>query len=103
MTLPATIPAEAVVDQLFSQNSVGVAVLDGEWRYVRVNDALAAMNRLPAAAHAGRTPLELLPYAADVLEPLLRTVFSGEPVVDIAAEVDGRSFLASYLPVRTGR
>ena len=102
MTLPATIPAEAVVDQLFSQNSVGVAVLDGAWRYVRVNDALAAMNRLPAAAHAGRTPLELLPYAADVLEPLLRTVFSGEPVVDVVGEVDGRSFLASYLPVRTG-
>jgi serine phosphatase RsbU (regulator of sigma subunit)/PAS domain-containing protein len=102
MALPATIPAEAVVDQLFSQNSVGVAVLDRDRRYVRVNDALAAMNRLPAAEHVGRTPIELLPYAAAVLEPLLETVYGGEPVVDVAAEVDGRSFLASYLPVHTG-
>ena len=100
MALPATIPAEAVVDQLFSQSTVGVAVLDGDGRYVRVNGALAAMNGPPAAAHVGRSPAEVLPWAADVLRPLLARVLGGEAVRDVRGEAGGRSFLASCLPVR---
>ena len=102
MRLPATIPAEVVVDQLFAQNSVGVAVLDAEGRYVRINDALAAMNRVPAAEHIGRTPSDVLPYARDLLDALLGRVLSGEPVADLRGEVDGRTFVASYLPVSSG-
>src|SRR3712207_4979341 len=102
MALPTTIPAEAVVDQLFSQNSVGVAVLDREGRYVRINEALAAIHAEPVAAHIGRTPMEVLPWAADALEPLVRQVLGGDAVVDLRGEVAGRSFTFSYLPVRTG-
>ena len=102
MGLPATIPADAVVEQLFAQSSVGVAVLDREGRYVRINEALAAINGQPVSAHIGRTPLEVLPFAAEALEPLLAQVLGGEPVLDLQAELAGRSFTVSYLPVRTG-
>jgi serine phosphatase RsbU (regulator of sigma subunit)/PAS domain-containing protein len=102
VAFPATIPAEAVVDQLFSQNSVGVAVLDADARYLRVNDALATMNGLSAADHVGRTPYDVLPAFAEGLRPLLDAVLGGDPVVDLRAETHGRSFVASYLPVRTG-
>ena len=81
---------------------MGVAVLDREGRYVRINAALAAINREPASAHLGRTPMEVLPYAADALEPLVKQVLGGDPVLDLKAEVAGRSFTVSYLPVRTG-
>jgi PAS domain S-box-containing protein len=107
MAAPATIPAEAVVDQLFSQNTVGVAVFDREARYVRINDALAAMNGIPAAAHVGHTIAELLPAAAPRMQPLIDTVLGGEAVIDLETQLDehggqSRSFRGSFLPVRSG-
>ena len=104
----ATIPADAVVDQLFTQNTVGVAVLDREGRYLRINDALAAINGLPAEAHIGHTLAELLPAAAPAMQPLLDAVLvHGQAVVDVETEVDehggrSRSFRGSFLPVRSG-
>jgi serine phosphatase RsbU (regulator of sigma subunit)/PAS domain-containing protein len=104
---PATIPAEAVVDQLFSQNTVGVAMLDREARYLRINDALAAMNRIPVADHIGRTMHELMPQAAAMMDPLLAAVMAGQPVVDVESAIDehggtSRTFRGSFLPIRQG-
>lgn len=103
----ATIPAEAVVDQLFSQNTVGIAVLDRDGRYLRINDALAAMNGLPAPAHIGHTLAELLPEAGSRLQPLIDAALAGRPVIDLETRVDehggrSRSFSGSFLPVRSG-
>jgi PAS domain S-box-containing protein len=100
----------ALADVLFQTVAVGVGLIDRELRYVRVNEALAAMNGRPAAEHAGRAVREVLPpVAADALEPLLRRVIAtGEPVLDLAftARVPDRGtrdFVASYVPVRDER
>jgi len=62
---------------LFQTAGAGVAFVDAELRYVRVNDALAAMNGLPAAAHVARPVRDVLPPAsADALERLLRRVMA---------------------------
>ena len=50
----------ALVEALWS-GPVGIAVLDAELRFVRVNDALAAMTELAAEAHVGRTLGDLVP------------------------------------------
>ena len=41
------------------------AFIDTELRYVSINDHLAKINRLPAAAHIGRTLREVLGDLAD--------------------------------------
>ena len=77
-------------------------------RFVAVNERLAAMNGLPAAAHIGRTPREAVPMIAGQVEPLLRRALdTGEPIagVEIEAETAAhpgrrRSYLAGYYPVR---
>ena len=91
---------------LFETAGTGVAVVDGELRYVRVNATLAAMNSRSVEAHEGRRVRDVLPGpAADAIEPLLRRVIeTGEPVLDLpfaAATPRGpRHFLSTYYPTR---
>jgi PAS domain S-box-containing protein len=75
----------AALDALFDSSPLGVAIFDGELRYVRINEALAAMNELPAADHLGRTVTEILdPEAAADLTELQRDVLAtGRPVIDL--------------------
>ncbi|HET7902321.1 MAG TPA: SpoIIE family protein phosphatase [Candidatus Nanopelagicales bacterium] len=64
----------------FEQAPMGVAVLDGDLRYLAINEPLARINELPVAAHLGRAVAEVLPAIWPTLEPLLRRALSGEPV-----------------------
>jgi PAS domain S-box-containing protein len=98
----------AVVDAVFAAAPVGLAFMDTNFRYVRVNEALAAMNGLPSEEHFGRTLRDVLgeELAAEI-EPLHRRVIeSGEPILDLPFEraVPGRpreprNWLVSYYPV----
>jgi GAF domain-containing protein len=66
--------------QLLDQVEVGFAVLDSALRYVEINPILAAINGVPADAHLGRTPREIVPGVADVVEQqLLRVLHTGRP------------------------
>lgn len=99
----------AVVDAVFAAAPVGLAMMDTSFHYVRVNDALARMNGLPAEDHFGRTLRDVLgdELAAEI-EPLHRQVLeTGEPVLDLhvhravpGAPDDMRHWLVSYYPVR---
>jgi PAS domain S-box-containing protein len=98
----------AQLDTLLVSAPVGIGFWDRELRFVRVNDALAAINRLPAEEHVGRALADVIPHLAPRLEPLYRQVLeSGEPIVhtestDDAGEQigDKRHWLSSYYPVR---
>ncbi|WP_335980646.1 SpoIIE family protein phosphatase [Streptomyces sp. CA2R106] len=77
----------ASLDALFDSSPLGVAILDRDLRYVRVNDALAAMNGMPREEHLGLRVNELLDGAtarelATIQQHVLRT---GKPVVDVVA------------------
>src|SRR5207244_4325824 len=50
----------AVLDSVFAAAPVGMALMDTAFRYVRVNEALARMNGLPADEHFGRTLRDVL-------------------------------------------
>lgn len=100
--------ARAVTDAIIATAPEGFALFDTELRYVRVNDALAEINGVPAAAHPGRRLREIAPgiSAEDHEAPLRQVLASGEPVVDL--EVTGRTaadphvdhtWLVSYYPV----
>jgi len=78
---------QAALDELettYQGAPVGLCVFDRQLRYVRINDRLAEMNGLPVEAHLGRTPREIVPALADVIEGIAAKVFStGQPVVDL--------------------
>jgi len=102
--------ATTIFDALFSQAPVGLAYLDRELRYVRINETLAAVNGLPVEAHVGRRAAELIPNLWPRIGPIIRRVLDrGEPVIN--QEVVGETaatlgqthhWLVSYYPVRTG-
>ena len=90
---------------LLGQEAVGVALLDREYRYVRINAALARLNGATPEEHRGRTVADVLPpdTAGRIVE-LVDEVLAGRPVVDFeisAPDAEGveRLFVISYLPV----
>jgi len=63
---------------------VGLCVLDRAMRYVRINERLAEIHGLPADAHIGRTPREIVPALADAIDAIAQQVFrTGRPVCDV--------------------
>ncbi|MGZ8783065.1 MAG: PAS domain-containing protein [Gaiellaceae bacterium] len=98
----------AQLDTLLLSAPVAIGFWDRELRFVRVNDALAQLNRQAPEAHIGKTLAEVIPVLAVQLEPLYRRVLeTGEPVVheestdkEIAGPGDARHWLSSYYPVR---
>jgi hypothetical protein len=97
----------AVLDTVFRGAPIGLAFVDRELRFVRVNDALAALSGAPVDAHLGRSVGDVLGDAAALVVPLFEEVFrTGAPVLDrdivtqVGPDDDGpRTFLASYYPV----
>jgi len=98
----------AQLETIYRTAPVGLAFLDTDRRYVSVNDRLAEFNGLPAAAHIGRTPDEVVPGLAEELRPVYdRIIERGEEVPD--CELHGatasrpgieRDWLNSYHPVK---
>jgi PAS domain S-box-containing protein len=101
-----TSQASALFDIVGAGAPVGLALLDTDLRFVRVNAALAAINGRPVEQHIGKRIEEVLPELGDVLVPVYRQVLeTGEPILDreVAREGPGghvRHVLASWFPVR---
>jgi PAS domain S-box-containing protein len=102
-----TASAHAVLEALYQSAPVGLGYWDAELRYRRVNRKLAEINGLPAEAHIGRTPAELLGAVGQRAEAAFRRVletrsaivemsFTGETP---AAPGSIRNWLASFYPV----
>src|SRR5690606_3116755 len=87
------------------------ALLDRELRFVRLNEALAAIDGLPPGAHVGRPIRDVSPQLGASLERFIdRIVETGRPVLDL--EVSGetkarpgeqRHWLVNYHPVYDDR
>ncbi|WP_242371455.1 GAF domain-containing protein [Anaeromyxobacter sp. SG26] len=99
-----------VLDALFGAAPVALALFDREMRYTRVNARLEAMNGVPAAAHLGRTPLQVLPgLPGEQLAVRFRTVLeTGRSIESVtlgetpAAPGTSRRWRESWFPVRVG-
>jgi len=90
----------ALLDVVFERAPVGLAVLDTQVRYVRVNERVAAMDGIPAGDHVGKTIAELLPdLPSQVHADIERVARTGEPLIDVDVSAD-REYLASYWPVQ---
>jgi PAS domain S-box-containing protein len=99
--------ASALFDIVGEGAPVGLAFVDTELRFVRVNAALAAINGRPVEEHLGRRIDEVLPeIGPQLLEVYQQVLATGEPVLqrEITGERPGtgrvRHVLASWFPVR---
>jgi two-component system NtrC family sensor kinase len=99
-----------LLETLQASAPVGFGYVDRDFRIVRLNDSLAAVNGSPVELQLGRTIAEVAPDLWTQIEPAYRKVLhTGNPVVNL--EVTGRSavqpeqirtWLSSLHPVRLG-
>ena len=97
----------ALLDTVFQGTAIGLAFVDRGLRFVRVNEALAALSGVPGDEHLGRTVTEVFGDLAEQFVPLFEEAFrSGRPVLDheITPTAEpgsetGRIYLASCYPV----
>lgn len=72
---------------LYQHAPVGLALLDRELRFVRVNEFLATLTGLKPERHLGRSLFTVLPDLKPELEPVLAELMAkGAPVRDVAIE-----------------
>ncbi|MGZ4762051.1 MAG: HD domain-containing phosphohydrolase [Ilumatobacteraceae bacterium] len=108
----ASIGADALafLDSLQSSAPMGVGFVDRSFRYVRVNDALAAINGPSVQEHIGRAVAEVVPALWAEIEPHYHRVLdTGEAVLNV--EMSGttaaepyrtRHWARTFYPVRDG-
>ncbi|MEG4170383.1 MULTISPECIES: PAS domain S-box protein [unclassified Microcoleus] len=96
------------IESLYQTTPVGLAVLDRDLRFLRINQRFAQMNGLSVEMHIGRTLREIVPDWADTAEPLLGNLLdTGEPIRNF--ELTGatraqptvvRTWLQNWWPLR---
>ncbi len=96
----------ALIESLFAGAEFGLALLDAELRFVRVNAAMAHINGLAVEDHVGQTMAQVLPELADVpMQACRQTLETGRPIHDLRIsfgprnDAAVRTFDCSYYPV----
>ena len=98
----------AELNSIYATAPVGLAVLDTDLRYLRINDLLAVKNGMPAEQHIGRHVREIVPSIARSIETICRELlatgkprFNVEMIGETAAQPDvKRTWVNSYFPLR---
>jgi PAS domain S-box-containing protein len=99
------------LETIYQTAPIGLAMIDRQFRYVRVNRWLAQINGIPVEAHIGRTFRQIIPGIADQAEAVARQVFeTGQPLLDveIAGEIPAlpgvtRIWRESWHPIKDAR
>lgn len=98
----------ALLETLLKSAPVGFAFVDRDYCFVRVNDALAEINGLPASEHLGRRVAEIVPHLWPQLERHYRTVLHAHEAVrnveitgeTVARPGEQRYWVVDYYPVQ---
>jgi PAS domain S-box-containing protein len=105
---------ELIVKQLeeityyYDNAPIGLAILDTNLRYIKVNKWLAEINGVPTEEHAGKTIREIVPALGEQIEDLKRKIVaSGEAVRNIefsgesaACPGERRTLIESWIPIK---
>ena len=97
----------ALLDTLFRNSPTGLAIVDCDFRFVRVNDSLANGNLMSVEEHIGRAVSDVIPTIWPGIEPLYQRALSGETIANqlVSGTIarnprETRHWLVSYFPVR---
>ncbi|MEO2024718.1 MAG: PAS domain-containing protein [Fuerstiella sp.] len=96
------------LDAFFIESPAGLAIVDNQLRYSKINPTLAEINGATVAEHIGRTAGQIMPDLAPVIEPMFREVLTaGKEYLNV--QVNGetaahpgvaRQWMVSYFPMR---
>ncbi|MBW4604929.1 MAG: PAS domain-containing protein [Calothrix sp. FI2-JRJ7] len=96
------------IEAIYQTAPIGLAILDCDLRFVRLNQRLAEINGISIKEHIGRTVREIVPDLADTTEPLFRQILeTGKPLLDL--EINGetpaqpgiqRTWIQSWFPLK---
>ena len=97
----------SLLENLYTSSPAGLSLHDRDFKYIRINQALADINGYSMSEHLGKTVRELIPDLADDIESRLRQVIQTDrPVCNVqiqgstpAAPNFKRYWSASYYPV----
>jgi PAS domain S-box-containing protein len=99
--------ALAILDQSINKSPIGFALIDKDYKFIRINETLAAYNGFSPEFHLNKSLHEILGETSKAIEPLIDEVFmSGESLMNLsftsvklnkALPVSGQ---ISYYPVR---
>ncbi len=95
------------IQAIYDCTPLGLALIDRDRRWIRVNPKLAEFNNLPAEDHVGRALAQIMPRVAEEIAPQVEAVFdSGDPAfgIEITSATAGapetlRNFLFDLFPV----
>ena len=98
----------ALLETLQSSSPVGFAFVDRDFRFVRVNDAMAALNGLSVEAHLGNHVRDVIPTLWPQIEPVyVQVLETGQSITEFelggetpARPGEKRDWLVSFYPVR---
>ena len=68
-------------EAFFDNSPVGLAMLDLDRRWIRVNPAFAALFGIPAGDHIGKRPQEVVPGAVFHPDPVAEIRRTGQPII----------------------
>lgn len=93
---------------LYRTAPVGLCLVDRQFRFVRINEQMAAINGKPVAEHIGKSIRDVIPEIADQVEGAYRSVFeTGRPLLDVeihgqtsASPGETRCWQVSHHPLR---
>ena len=98
--------SEECLRTFFQHSPIGLAIVDRDFRFLAINETLAAFNDLPATAHLGQSLAALKPPVAQVLEPLFKQILAtGQPILNVPTikHTDqgqpDRYFVSTYFPI----
>jgi PAS domain S-box-containing protein len=94
--------------EIYQNAPVGLALLDRDLKFVRINEALARINGLSVEDHIGRHAFDIVPALREAAEPLLQRVLdTGEPIADVAIEGElpqapgvRRTWVEQFYPIK---
>ncbi len=101
----------AEINAYYDSAPIGMAVLDTDLRYVRINKRLAQLNGLAPAAHIGKPVEEASPrLAAQIRETIATITESGQPVegfrLDLQTDTEAgvsRKWQSGWHPIKDQR
>lgn len=75
----------AVLDQALNNSPTGFALIDRDYKFIRVNETFAELNGIPAKFHFGRYVKDILPQVAPLIEKNVQKIFDGaKPKMNIS-------------------
>ncbi len=77
------------IEALYRNAPVGLALLDSEFRFLRINPALADINGAPVEQHIGRSAWDIVPDLRPSVEPKFRQVLATGEIVQ--CEITGET------------